>query len=332
MSIPFFTVITPTFNRAELADKYLASICAQDFDPSFYRVIIVNNNSTDHTAEIIAKYERQYPFLQGIFEAKQGTSNAKNAAVGMTDSPYLVFFDDDVIVPSKHLSNAYKIIQEYAPDIVAGPVYPYYTVKKPFWFKDKSEIKKFEAHSGFSETQRITGANWIIKRDLFLSLGAFDPEYGPVGDRLGIRAHGDERKILDTYRLRVPKPNQKLYYALECPVQHFVAPQKLSLRFTLYRSYFAGRTQVSLSYEVHGKRFKGRDVRRMLWQAPIRFFRTARNEIRQNGWRNADYVEGLRMASFQVGMFVEGNYRLGMSKHQEQKRNPLAEGLEKKTG
>lgn len=309
MLTPFFTVVTPTFNRADLLDKYLESICAQDLHDSFH-VIIADNNSTDRTQQVIKRYQEKYDFVQSIVETKQGTSSAKNSAVRLAQGPYLVFFDDDVIVPPNHLSNAFGIIQRNLPDIVAGPVFPYYTVRKPWWFKDSYEIKKFENKSDFSLRCRVTGANWIIKRDLFDQLGGFDPRLGPSGMNSDgeyiVDLNGDERKLLDLYRARTPLASQKVYYALECPVQHCVAPYKLRLRHHLRRMYTAGRTMAFITVDVRGAPFKRKDLWAMSRNLLPNFVRRLFLQIRSHGSEPVDVVEPFAMASYEVGMILEG--------------------------
>ncbi|NJO03566.1 MAG: glycosyltransferase family 2 protein [Bacteroidia bacterium] len=53
-SKPFFSIIIPTYNRAGRIRQTLESIRAQHYDA--FETIVVDDGSTDHTAEVLAPY------------------------------------------------------------------------------------------------------------------------------------------------------------------------------------------------------------------------------------------------------------------------------------
>jgi glycosyltransferase involved in cell wall biosynthesis len=59
-----YILITPAHNEAAFIDKTLESVCAQTTPPE--RWVIVNDGSTDRTAEIIEKYTTRYPWIEVI--------------------------------------------------------------------------------------------------------------------------------------------------------------------------------------------------------------------------------------------------------------------------
>ncbi len=55
------SVVICTYNRASILGRVLDSIKAQSLTPELYEVIVVDNNSTDNTREIIKEYESKIP-------------------------------------------------------------------------------------------------------------------------------------------------------------------------------------------------------------------------------------------------------------------------------
>lgn len=101
------SIIVPVRNRASLIGRCLDSILAQTWRP--LRVYVVDNNSTDKTAESVLEWvasrsvtERDPDFaLTLLDEPKPGASAARNRGLKMVDTPHVIFFDsDDVMMPT----------------------------------------------------------------------------------------------------------------------------------------------------------------------------------------------------------------------------------------
>ena len=50
-----------SYNRARFIVDAVESIFNQDYDKAKYEVIVVDNNSTDNTLEVLAKYKEEHP-------------------------------------------------------------------------------------------------------------------------------------------------------------------------------------------------------------------------------------------------------------------------------
>jgi len=237
----FFSVIVPTYNREKILDRCLNSLSKQDFDKKHYEIIVVNNNSPDGTEEVIRRYMNVYENILGVREVKQGASNARNRGAEEACGEYLIFIDDDVVAPPEYLANVVKVLSEDQPDIMGGPMYPYYTDSRPAWFRDEYEIRKYEEKSGFSRRCRVTGANFVIKKGVFKKVGMFTPELGPIGGKMNF---ADDAQVLDTYRDLTPLSEQKVYYALECYVMHHVPAERMKFNYLMRRSFHFGRSAV----------------------------------------------------------------------------------------
>ena len=62
-----------------------------------WEVLIVNNNSTDHTDDVISEYVGRLPVRREL-EPQAGKSNALNRAIDVAKGDYIVWIDDDVLV------------------------------------------------------------------------------------------------------------------------------------------------------------------------------------------------------------------------------------------
>jgi glycosyltransferase involved in cell wall biosynthesis len=94
-----FSVAIPTYNGEsrlpELLERLQNQLNTEHFS---WEIIVVDNNSTDHTAAVVktyqASWQRPYP-LKYCFEAQQGTAFARQRAVEEAKGKFIGFLDDD---------------------------------------------------------------------------------------------------------------------------------------------------------------------------------------------------------------------------------------------
>src|SRR4051812_31835494 len=89
------SVVVPTFNRAELLDHTLRSLEEQTTPPA--EVVVVDDGSTDATAEILAG--REVTVVRNP-DGGWGPARARNAGLGRVSTDYVAFVDsDDLLLP-----------------------------------------------------------------------------------------------------------------------------------------------------------------------------------------------------------------------------------------
>jgi glycosyltransferase involved in cell wall biosynthesis/peptidoglycan/xylan/chitin deacetylase (PgdA/CDA1 family) len=96
------SVIIPTFQRRDLLRRALNAVCAQDFPPSEYEVIVVIDGSQDGTLEMLQEL-RPSCRLRFLYQENKGQAAAKNAGVQLAEGEILFFLDDDILLPPNAL-------------------------------------------------------------------------------------------------------------------------------------------------------------------------------------------------------------------------------------
>ena len=92
------SVIIPTYNRAQKTARAISSVLYQTFTD--YEIIVVDDGSNDHTAEILSLFE---PYLTLLVHGEnRGVSAARNTGIRATSAPLVAFLDsDDYWMPGK---------------------------------------------------------------------------------------------------------------------------------------------------------------------------------------------------------------------------------------
>lgn len=125
-----------TFNRAMHLQRCLESLLKMKYDN--YKVVIVDNNSTDDTSKIL----KSYPQITCLLEEKQGIACARNKFLEycskQDDLDYIGFIDDDETVPEDWIDNMLECMQSNEEiAVVCGPCIPqYYEVSAHIWLPD----------------------------------------------------------------------------------------------------------------------------------------------------------------------------------------------------
>lgn len=97
------SVIIPVYNAEKTLEKALLSVKKQTWDGVF-EVIVVNDGSTDQSAEVIARFRAQHPKMniRVIHQENGGASKARNAGLQMASHDFIALLDaDDEWLPEK---------------------------------------------------------------------------------------------------------------------------------------------------------------------------------------------------------------------------------------
>lgn len=223
------TIIIPTYNRADILRETLDSLSRLDTPDISYEVIVVDNNSSDHTKEVVYSFFDKLP-IRYCFEKKQGKSNALNYGMSLSTGSIFVFVDDDVAFEKKWLTSLINASTSN-PDInvFGGKILTRWPEGAPGWvFYSSSNFPYLfsDLDLGNNECRFSTrlpgGANfWVRKSFLKQNDIFFNCDYGPKG--IGRKISGCETELLK----RIQSINNNILYIPTAVVYHRVQLNEL---------------------------------------------------------------------------------------------------------
>lgn len=101
-TFPFVSIIVPCFNEEGSISGSIDSILKLDYPPNAYELIIVDDGSTDSTAQVLERY-RNNPRITIIRKANGGKHTALNAGIEIARGEYIACLDADSFVSKESL-------------------------------------------------------------------------------------------------------------------------------------------------------------------------------------------------------------------------------------
>lgn len=194
------SVIVPTHNRADALLKTLENLARQNFGNA-WEVIVVNNNCTDNTDEIVNMVRNFFPVSLALkHEKKPGPAATRNTGAAAAKGKYLVFIDNDILTEPNFVEKHYERILENPGCWIVGQI-----VNLPeqeatvFGRYRKYLFPETSINTPVSEIDGITGATTSMARAEFEKLNGFDENFFVASgeDReLALRARESGIKIL----------------------------------------------------------------------------------------------------------------------------------------
>ena len=229
------TVLICTYNRANLLGETLDTI-AKSRTTLAWEVVVVDNNSTDHTRSVVASRQANYPVsLRYLSEPRQGNSFGLNTGIASTHATIVAFTDDDVRVAEEWLQEGCApMLSNPSIDYTGGPVRPIWEAPPPPWVDQRRSdlwgtlaILDYGPTSFvFEEHRRVPlGANMAVRRTLFDRVGNFDTDLGRVRNSLRGQAQAE-------FFCRLRNAGARGAYVPAMAVEHHVPASRLT------RSYF----------------------------------------------------------------------------------------------
>lgn len=113
------SIIIPVYNTEQYLKKCMDSILAQTYKE--YEVIAVNDGSTDHSYDILCRYENQYPGVFKVFtQENKGQSAARNLAMQYVAGEYVTFLDSDDYLAQDYLEVLIGVAERNKSDMVCS--------------------------------------------------------------------------------------------------------------------------------------------------------------------------------------------------------------------
>lgn len=233
--------IIATYNRADILKNALESFILYGSSSESYEIIVVDNNSKDHTKNIVEQCQRKLP-LQYIQETRAGVSFARNTGVINAISPNVFFIDDDARILSNTIDTLEKVLGQ-KPDVFGGPIHPYYITQKPEWFKDEYEVRTHYSKTGWipnTSSSLLSSSNMGFSKKYFEKLGGFNENLGPKAD---LFEFGEDSEIIQ----RAKQRDAMIYYDHQLIIEHLVPKYKMNLLYMLHRYWEHGKSKYQIT-------------------------------------------------------------------------------------
>jgi glucosyl-dolichyl phosphate glucuronosyltransferase len=248
------TAILCTCNRMDTLTETLETLAASQLPDSIsWEVLVVDNNSTDKTRELVQSFSDRYPGrFRYLFEPKPGKCNALNSGIGSAYGEVLAFVDDDVTVDPKWLQNLTAPLLRHECAGVAGRILPAQAFPLPSWLSWKHSVDGFQpdplavlcARFDLGDQARDLdfdhapyGANMAFPRPMFEKYGGFRLDLGP-------RPKSQIRNEDMEFGRRLINGGERLRYEPSAVVHHPVPLGRISKQFFLSWWFDYGRASI----------------------------------------------------------------------------------------
>ncbi|MFD2239241.1 glycosyltransferase [Aureimonas populi] len=177
-SDPFLTIIIPAWNCERRIAMTLEAIAGQSAPRERFEVIVVDNGSTDGTAEAVRKFD----FVTLLSEPLPGSYRARNRALAVARGEYVLFTDGDCVPDREWVAQALAVI-ERRPEagLYAGHVALFREEGAGLFGARYEELTAFNQKVNVEFGHCVT-ANWLCRRDDLRAIGGFNQEVLSGGD------------------------------------------------------------------------------------------------------------------------------------------------------
>jgi glycosyltransferase involved in cell wall biosynthesis len=177
--MPKVTVVIPAYNAMRYLPETMETALAQTFID--FEVLVVNDGSTDHTAEWVSQVTD--PRVRIVSQENKGLAGARNTGIAHAKGEYIAYLDaDDLWEPTK-LEKQVRCLDEN-PEV--GLVYTWTALADQ---DGKSTGRVISSHAEGNVWQELIefnmvccGSTPLIRRSCFDVVGLFSPDVSPSDD------------------------------------------------------------------------------------------------------------------------------------------------------
>ncbi len=234
---PDLSVVICTHNRSRYLERALASVRALTVPPSLLELIVVDNASSDDTAQVVAACGAE---LRYQHEPRLGLSIARNTGLFLARAPITAYLDDDAIADPGWAAALIEAFQSSPAPLgcVAGRVLPIWEAPRPAWLDDDllallSMLDYGQQPRVLLPQEHMVGANMAFPTALLQSLGGFPERLGRRGSSLLSREEAHVRERLEA-------ASRPCLYWPAALVQHHAPIERMTLSWFRRRIFWQG--------------------------------------------------------------------------------------------
>lgn len=178
MQHPFISVVVPAYNEARTLPACLDSLLNQDC--SFpYEIIVVDNASTDRTAEIARQHG-----VRLIHESAKGVALARRAGFTAARADLIASTDADCLAPPDWLARVWRAFTDRPELVAVGGYALFYDAPRGlnFFPRLSRRLNIIRLVGVFAGQQPLSAQNLTVRKEAYQQIGGFNPAItSPLG-------------------------------------------------------------------------------------------------------------------------------------------------------
>ena len=173
MTVPFFSVIICTYQRAHLIHRALESLVLQQ--ERDWEAIIVDDGSTDDTESVVQKYIDGDERFRYFRNDHAGVARSRNSGIAQAKGLFVTFLDSDDEYRADHLSSRREMLLSNTDvQLLHGGVEI---------IGDAMVRDRFDPEQWIHLDECVIGGTFVVRRDVFTNVGMFSElVYGDDAD------------------------------------------------------------------------------------------------------------------------------------------------------
>jgi glycosyltransferase involved in cell wall biosynthesis len=236
------SVVMATFNGSRTLPTVLDAHRALEPPPRGWKLVIIDNGSTDNSKEVITAFAQKLP-LTYVFEPKRGKNAALNTGLAHAEGDLIVFTDDDAVPHTDWLVEM-RAVADAQPSfsIFGGVVLPRWELPPERWILDWVPLDVVYALTnpdwpeGPITPRCIYEPNSAYRAEIFGAGYRFDPSIGPAGSNYPMGS-GSE------FHVRLLNAGFTAWHCRRAVVEHIVRKSQMQKDWVLGRAFRYGRGQ-----------------------------------------------------------------------------------------
>jgi len=237
------SIIIPTYNRSDVIIRSLETWAVQTLSTTEFEVIVVDNNSTDNSAQLIQDYIADKPNFRYLLETQKGSTNARHSGARIAQSDILIFCDDDGLFNPECIQEVLKVYKANENvAAVAGKIEIQWDAPAPDWIEHYLFMLgrlNYGNEIIYRNDIYLNGGIFSIRKSTFNELGGFNPDL--VGDYLV--GDGDTGLVI-----KLHKAGKLIGWTPKAEMQHLQFVAKQGTERDMSRRFF--NTGISNAYGV----------------------------------------------------------------------------------
>jgi glucosyl-dolichyl phosphate glucuronosyltransferase len=300
---PDIDIVICTYNRASGLDLMLENLSRQSCgDHVRWRVLVVDNASTDATMEVVARHRSAglLPDLRRVFEPVPGLTAARLRGVRETTAPWIAFVDDDNFLEPGWLEAVTRAIRTHGDaGGIGGRVVLDWEAPPPRYLKEFGFCFAAQDHG---EADRIvdslTGAGMVLSRSALRDSGWLDQPL--VADRIGSKlTSGGDVELAQ----RVRAAGYDLWFTPDAVLRHRIPASRMTRRYLFRINRELGTSSAVIGLLTWPEDWQS--WQRMARKQRRHWYRLAMRGLRHAIRRRTGFTPAIAWACFALG-FARG--------------------------